>query len=60
MTLVEDEGMNPLLDLAALPQAYPWQDHARAVVAHLVAGAVAERVLRVIDGPPGRPRRLMA
>ena len=60
MTLVEDEGMNPALGLAAPPQAYPWQDHARSVAAHLVLGAVAEGVLRVLDGPPGRPRRLMA
>ncbi len=60
MTLVEDEGINPLLGLAAPPQAYPWQDHARAVVAHLVVGVVAEGVLRALDGPPGKPRRLAA
>lgn len=59
-TLVEDEGLNPLLGLAAPPQDYPWQDHARSVVAHLVAGAVAEGLLRLLDGPPGRPRRLVA
>lgn len=59
-TLVEDEGLNPLLGLAAPPQKYPWQDHARSVVAHLVAGVVAEGVLRLLDGPPGRPRRLVA
>ena len=58
-TLVEDEGMNPLLGLAAPPQDYPWQDHARAVVAHLVLGVVAEGVLRALDGPAGEPRRLM-
>lgn len=57
---VEDEGMNPLLGLAAPPQAYPWQDHARSVVAHLVLGAVAEGVLRVLDGPAGEPRKLIA
>ena len=60
MTLVEDEGMNPLLGLAASPQDYPWQDHARAVVAHVVLGAVAEGVLRALDGPPGQPRPLVA
>ncbi len=59
-TLVEDEGMNPLLGLAAPPQRYPWQDHARSVVAHLVLGAVAEGVLRALDGPPGEPKRLLA
>jgi hypothetical protein len=60
MTLVEDEGLNPALGLAAPPQAYPWQDHARAVVAHLVLGVVAEATLRALDAPPGRPRRLAA
>jgi hypothetical protein len=60
MTLVEDEGINPLLGLTAPPQEYPWQDHARSVVAHLVLGAVAEDVLRALDGPPGEPRRLAA
>ena len=59
-TLIEDEGINPLLGLAAPPQEYPWQDHARSVVAHLVLGAVAEGVLRVLDGPPGKPKRLVA
>jgi hypothetical protein len=57
-TAVEDEGINPLLGLAAPPQDYPWQDHARAVVAHLVLGVVAEGVLRALDGPPGEPKRL--
>lgn len=60
MTAIEDEGINPALGLAAPPQDYPWQDHARAVVAHLVAGVVAEGVLRALDGPPGEPRRLGA
>ena len=48
--------MNPLLGLAAPPGDYPWQDHARAVAAHLVLGVVAEGVLRALDGPPGGPR----
>ncbi|TNC72470.1 DUF1440 domain-containing protein [Rubellimicrobium roseum] len=59
-TLVEDEGMNPLLGLAAPPQDYPWQDHARSVAAHLALGLVAEGVLRALDGPAGEPRRLAA
>jgi hypothetical protein len=60
MTMVEDEGLNPALGLAAPPQDYPWQDHARAVVAHVVLGVVAEGVLRALDGPPGEPKRLAA
>ncbi|WP_218013793.1 DUF1440 domain-containing protein [Rubellimicrobium rubrum] len=59
-TVIEDEGMNPLLGLAAPPQDYPWQDHARAVVAHVVLGVVAEGVLRALDGPPGKPKRIVA
>lgn len=58
ITLIEDEGLNPALGLAAPPGAYPWQDHARAVAAHVVLGAVAEGVLRALDGPQGRPRRI--
>ncbi len=52
--------MIPLLGLAAPPQDYPWQDHARAVVAHVVLGVVAEGVLRALDGPPGKPKRIVA
>jgi hypothetical protein len=58
-TAIEDEGLNPLLGLAAPPQDYPWQDHARSVVAHLVVGAVAEGILRALDGPPGEPKRIV-
>jgi hypothetical protein len=50
--------MSPLLGLAAPPQDYPWQDHARSLVAHVVVGAVAEGILRALDGPPGEPKRL--
>jgi hypothetical protein len=58
--LAEDEGMSPLLGLAAPPQDYPWQDHARSFVAHVVVGAVAEGILRALDGPPGEPKQLLA
>lgn len=56
LSVVEDEGLNALLGLAAPPRDYPWQDHARGLVAHLVFGAVLEGALRAIDGPPGERR----
>jgi uncharacterized membrane protein YagU involved in acid resistance len=58
--MVEDEGISPLLGLAAPPQDYPWQDHARSLVAHVVVGLVAEGLLRALDGPPGEPKQLLA
>ncbi len=60
LSVVEDEGLNPLLGLSAPLRDYPWQDHARGIVAHLVFGAVLEGALRALDGPPGKPRRLLA
>lgn len=35
--------------LAASPGDYPWQDHARGLVAHLVYGIVTDTVLRLLD-----------
>ena len=52
--LVADEGANPLLGLTPGPGAFPWQAHARGLVAHLVFGLTAEAALsaadRLIDG----------
>jgi hypothetical protein len=53
MFLVEDEIINPLVGVAAPPQRYPWQAHARGLVAHLVLGVVTEAILTTLD----RPRR---
>jgi hypothetical protein len=58
--LAQDEGMNTLTGLAAPPQDYPWQAHARGLIAHMVYGAVLEATMRVLDGPPEVPRRLVA
>ena len=49
MGIVEDHIMNPLLGLAAPPQDYPWQPHARGLISHLVYGLVAEGVLRALS-----------
>ncbi len=51
--VVEDEIINPLIGAAAPPRRYPWQAHARGLVAHLVLGLVTEGLLAAFD----RPRR---
>lgn len=48
MFVVEDEGLNPALGFAAGPTEYPWQPHARGLVAHLVYGFVTDAVLRAL------------
>jgi uncharacterized membrane protein YagU involved in acid resistance len=48
--LLHDEGMNPLMGWSAKPTAYPWQAHARGVVAHLVFGAVTDALVRKLKG----------
>lgn len=45
MFIAEDEVANPLLGIAAMPQRYPWQPHARGLVAHLVYGLVTDAVI---------------
>ncbi len=49
MFLVQDEALNSATGLAARPQDYPWQAHARGLVAHLVYGVVTEMVLNVME-----------
>ena len=48
--LVQDEAMNSLSGLAAKPSAYPWQAHARGLVAHLVYGVTTELLLNAMEG----------
>ncbi|MFC4174610.1 hypothetical protein ACFOYU_21575 [Microvirga sp. GCM10011540] len=59
MFLIEDEVLNPVLGTAAPPQRYPWQAHARSVVAHLVFGIATEAMLSLLDRSrhPGRSKR---
>ncbi len=47
--LVEDEVLNPALGMAAAPQKYPWQAHARGLVAHLALGLATEAALAALD-----------
>jgi len=47
--LVNDELLNPALGLASGPAAYPWQAHARGLVAHLVLGVATDAALDALD-----------
>lgn len=48
--LIHDEGLNAITGLSAEPDKYPWQAHARGLVAHLVYGLALETALSVADG----------
>ncbi len=48
--LVVDEGSLPLLGLSKPPTAYPLSTHAYALASHLVFGATAEGVRRLLRG----------
>jgi hypothetical protein len=48
--LVQDEVVNAATGLSARPGQYPWQAHARGLVAHLVYGLVTDSVLRLLKG----------
>ena len=47
--LAVDEGVVPALGLASGPAAYPWQAHARGLVAHLVLGVATDAALDALD-----------
>ncbi|MBG6185047.1 putative membrane protein YagU involved in acid resistance [Arthrobacter sp. CAN_A214] len=47
--VLNDEIVAPALGLASGPQEYPWQAHARGMVAHTVLGVVTESLLRISD-----------
>lgn len=46
--LLQDEGINAITGLSADPRSYPWQAHARGLVAHLVFGLAVDSVLRAL------------
>lgn len=46
VSLLLDEGLNPLLGLTPGPSDFPWQTHARGLAGHLAYGAVLEAVMR--------------
>lgn len=47
--LLQDEAVNAATGLAAKPQKYPWQAHARGLLSHLVYGLATEMVLNLMD-----------
>lgn len=47
--LLQDEGLNTALKLGGRPRDYPWQDHARGLVAHTVFGLVTDAVLSLFQ-----------
>lgn len=55
--LVQDEGINAVTRLGADPRDYPWQAHARGLVAHLVYGLTTELALVAMDRMLGRSDR---
>lgn len=47
--LAQDEVLNTVTGLGAKPQDYPWQAHARGIVAHTAYGIVTELALVLVD-----------
>lgn len=47
--LTQDELLNTVTGLGAKPQDYPWQAHARGIVAHTAYGIVTELALVLVD-----------
>lgn len=47
--LMQDEILNAAAGFSAKPREYPWQAHARGLVAHLVYGVVTDTVLTVLQ-----------
>lgn len=45
----QDELLNAMTGLSAKPSAYPWQAHARGLIAHLVYGVTTEIVLDKLE-----------
>jgi hypothetical protein len=47
--LLHDEGVNTLTGSGADPRDYPWQAHARGLVAHLVYGMATDAALNILE-----------
>jgi uncharacterized membrane protein YagU involved in acid resistance len=54
--LLQDEVLNSVTGLGAKPTAYPWQAHARGLVAHLVYGVATELALNAAEKALGQRR----
>jgi hypothetical protein len=55
--LVQDEALNAASGLGGRPGDYPWQDHARGLVAHLVYGLTTEVALNLMENLSDRTRQ---
>ena len=53
--LLHDEGLNAMTGLAARPRAYPWQAHARGLVAHLIYGVATDTIFGLLKAPRRQP-----
>lgn len=49
--LIQDEGLNQAMGISAKQKDYPWQAHARGLVAHVTLGLVTNAVLNVLGAP---------
>lgn len=49
--LLQDEVLNQATGLSAKQKDYPWQAHARGLVAHLTLGVVTHAVLNLLNAP---------
>jgi uncharacterized membrane protein YagU involved in acid resistance len=47
--VMNDEMAAPLLGVASGPGAYPWHEHARGLISHVLLGVVTESVLKLFD-----------
>lgn len=54
--LLQDEVLNTVTGLGAKPGEYPWQAHARGLVAHLVYGIATEMTLNFMESVVNRDR----
>lgn len=55
--VLQDEGLNTVAGLGAEPQAYPWQAHARGLLAHTLYGITTEAALNAGERVLHRARR---
>jgi hypothetical protein len=58
--LIQDELANAAAGFSADPRRYPWQAHARGLVAHLVYGVVTDTVWNTLKGATSRNLRARA
>lgn len=46
--IIQDEGLNTILGVATHPRRYPWQAHARGLIAHLLFGTTVDAALNLM------------